>query len=151
MLQYPSDLPGPDIGSITSAERRLHTPIPGPMRFRAAQRDRLAFQKYQFTLTADQAETFQEWWETELYKGGAWFGATWPLPYGIVVGVRKFLSIAWNLVGGDVWRISGVFEVRGRGMLPEVGAGAVSVINDIRITEDEDTRITEEGDTRFIS
>jgi hypothetical protein len=94
-----------------------------PFDARAFQRDRHAIQRVTFpAMTAAEVKIFSDWYQDDLYNGGCWFAATWPLPEGIVAAVRRFMQPPrFEYLYSGFWRISAVFEVRGRGMLPVRG------------------------------
>lgn len=121
---YPPELPGPTSAPLTPTERRLRSEIPGPMQLRGVQRDFHGVQRLQFVFTADQARKFREWWEIDLYRGGMWFSADWPLPWARKGNVYRFRSApSWEFIPGGprgrgVRRLSIEVEVRGRGVPP---------------------------------
>lgn len=119
-IVYPTSLPGPSVAPIQSAERRNVSPLDGPRATAVGQRDRLATQQVAFVFTFAEAAVFRAWWKDTLVYGGAWFAATWPLPQGLIVGVRKFLGTPkWSEYLPNVgWRVMAVCEVRARGELP---------------------------------
>ncbi len=121
-LAYPASLPSPQVATIQSAERRALTGGAGPRDARPLQTDRLARQQLQFTLTSSESATFKDWIRETLTWGGAWFAATWPLPQGLIVGVRRFdmATERWLYLGGklQLWRLTIEAEVRGRGEMP---------------------------------
>ncbi len=119
-IAYPIALPGPQVATIQSAERRALTAAAGARDARAIQRDRLATQQLQFTLTAAEALAFKAWIDDDLTFGGAWFASDWPLPQGMVTGVRRLLmdTERWQFLGVGHWRVTISCEVRGRGELP---------------------------------
>lgn len=119
-IVYPAGLPGPAVATVQPAERRALSDAPGPRSSRVRQRDFLATQQIQFPpFDRVQMGLFRAWWHNAIYEGGAWFAAAWPLPAGMVVGVRKFLAEPTRTyLGGGYWQLSGACEVRGRGELP---------------------------------
>jgi len=122
----PAGLPMPAVATLTPTERRLLTSLPGPRRAHVQQRDFNATQRIEWAvLSRAQMSLLATWWHDDLLEGGAWFAATWPLPEGLVVGVRKFLAEpAKTYLGAGKWRVSALCEVRGRGELPQ-GPAAV--------------------------
>lgn len=120
-LAYPSSLPAPTVATIQSSERRQLAPDGGPFVARAFQRDRLATQQVEFPIfNAVRSAAFYDWWLNTLFRGGAWFTATWPLPAGLTSATRRFLGEpTWTYVGKDLWKVTAVCLVRGRGMLPD--------------------------------
>lgn len=117
-LVYPASLPVPAVAPIQSAERRVLSDLEA----REFQRDRLAYQSVTFPpFNAEQQEIFDNWWKTDLLKGGKWFSATWPLPEGWVVGVRRFIGTPrWEFIPSPtgMMRVTAEFEVRGVGRPP---------------------------------
>lgn len=118
-VAYPLTLPSPSAAPIQSTERRILAPT-GPFDARAAQRDRLALQQVTFPpMRAAEAAIFEAWGLTTLIQWGAWFAAGWPLPEGMVIGVRRFMQPPTRAyIPGGLWQYSAPMEVRGRGVLP---------------------------------
>lgn len=115
-IDYPSELPAPQTSTVSPAEMRQLSDQTRPYQARALSVEHREFERITFpAMTRLQADRFQGWWKDELYYGGAWFNATWPLPRGMVEAVRKFVgSPRWQAVGRGYWKISAVCEVRGR-------------------------------------
>lgn len=116
---YPADLPGPTDAPSQAAERRLVSRQ--PFEARTIERDRRATQPVTLgPMTQSQASAIKDWGETTLEKWGAWFATTWPLPDGRVPVARRWLGPPKfeNIPGADMLRVSGVTEIRGRGMPP---------------------------------
>lgn len=84
------------------------------------ERDRRKFENVTFPPFDEmQAAAFRAWWETDLYKGSAWFEAEWPIPEGKVARTRKFIGAPkWEFIPGRFWRVSAYTEVRGLSMTP---------------------------------
>lgn len=119
-IQYPTELPTPSTGDLTAFERRQITEGDGPRQDRAMQREWLALQELEFRFNESEAETFQAWWDADLYQGGAWFSAVWPLPQGLVETARRFLGTPkWDLADAGIWFVRADSEVRGGGELPQ--------------------------------
>lgn len=123
-IVYPAELPVPSVATLTPTERRLLSGLPGPRASLVIQRDFNAGQRIEWAaLTQAELAVFRDWWHGDLVEGGAWFAATWPLPEGLVVGVRKFLAEPRRqYLGNGNWRVSAECEVRGRGELPQGSA-----------------------------
>lgn len=117
---FPATLPGPGVATITPAERRLLSDLPGPQNVRGIQRDYLATQQLEWNLLdATAAAAFQAWWKVALYYGCAWFSAAWPMPAGWGSAVRRFIAPPkWQHLAGGFWRVTAECEVRGRGLAP---------------------------------
>lgn len=129
-ITYPAGLPMPSVATLTPTERRDVSSLPGPRSSRVRQRDFNATQQIEWAvLTRSELAELRTWWHDVLVEGGAWFAATWPLPEGLVVGVRKFLAEPQRTyLGNNRWRVSAQCEVRGRGMSPQGPAAGVPVI-----------------------
>lgn len=125
----PPALPMPSVATLTPTERRLLTSLPGPRQARVQQRDFNAGQRIEWAvLNRAQVSLLRTWWHDDLFEGGAWFAATWPLPEGLVVGVRKFLAEpAMTYLGANKWRVSAQCEVRGRGELPQAPSSGAEI------------------------
>lgn len=117
---FPATLPGPSVATVTPADRRLLSDVPGPQNARGIQRDYLAVQHLEWNLLDSAAALmFQSWWRTSLIFGAAWFAATWPLPLGWQSATRRFLGTPrWQHLPGGFWRVSADCELRGRGLPP---------------------------------
>lgn len=115
-LDYPITLPCPQTELVTPFERAQYSDPNRPREARALSLDRLAIVRATWPpLSPAQAAIFQEWWKTDIYQGGAWFNATWPLPQGSVPSVFQFIQQPrWRFVPGGHWRIEAVLEQRGR-------------------------------------
>ena len=126
LVEYPEGLPAPSTGEVRPTERRTISAVGQVKNFRAKQRDRHGTRSYAFTFTPTQAAIFREWWAEWLQRGGGWFAANWPLPWSRGPNVFRFVDPPqWQLIGGQInghgyWRVSGICEIRGRGMLPTV-------------------------------
>lgn len=126
LSEYPETLPAPMVGVVTPTERRKVGSIAGVQSFRTVQRDRHGTRTYAFTFTKEQAAIFREWWVEWEQRGGGWFAANWPLPWSRGPNVFRFKNPPeWALIGGGIdgqgyWHVSGLLEIRGRGMLPTV-------------------------------
>ena len=127
-ISYPSTLPGPSVATIQSEERRLLGDGEGAKQTRPMQRDGLALQQLTFTFgTFEQCEIFRLWWKDTLTYGGAWFASAWPLPQGMVTGVRRFVSPPkWAYLPAAGWRVTAECQVRGQGALPNLAAPSLS-------------------------
>lgn len=115
---YPTTLPIPQTASVTPFDRAQLSNGDRPREARALSTDRLAVVRATWPpLSPADAAVFQEWWQVQIYEGGAWFNATWPLPQGTVEAVFRFIEQPrWRFVPGGRWRIEGVLEQRGRGL-----------------------------------
>lgn len=115
---YPTTLPVPQTEDVTPFDRGQLSNADRPRDARALSTDRLAVVRATWPpLSPAQAAVFQQWWKTEIYEGGAWFNATWPLPQGRVPAVFRFIQQPrWRFVPGGRWRIEAVLELRGRGV-----------------------------------
>jgi hypothetical protein len=113
---YPSTLPVPQTANITPFERAQLSNADRPREARALSTDRLATVRATWPpLSPADAAVFRAWWKDEIYEGGAWFNATWPLPQGTVEAVFRFIQQPrWRFVPGGRWRIEAVMELRGR-------------------------------------
>jgi hypothetical protein len=119
---YPTELPIPQTSQVTSAERRVLESRDYPSgQATTRQRDRKEYERITWPpLDQVQAGVLRNWWKVTLLRGGAWFECTWPLPRGMVAAVRKFTEpLDWEWMAGGFWRVSGLTEVRGRGMTPQ--------------------------------
>jgi hypothetical protein len=115
-LVYPLTLPGPTSLVILNDERRLIHSDAGVRQTSVQQRDRLAVQRLTFIFTFAECAVFRAWWQTDLMYGGAWFSATWPLPQGLLAGIRKFLHTPkWEYLPLVGWQVSVECEMRGYG------------------------------------
>lgn len=115
-VAYPSSLPMPQAGPLQSRERRARSPAGGPYEVRALSRQWVAEQQITLPpLDAEQTATFWSWYHDDLFDGGASWGATWPLPQGIVPSVRRFLAPPrlefLPTPKGNFWRITFPCEV----------------------------------------
>lgn len=124
---YPALLPCPTVAVVRPAERRLPSDLAGPKQFRGLQRDYLADERVEWTLTQEQAAAFDSWWRDDLVQGGKWFLSDWPSPQGAGL-VRRFGSAPkWVYIHGGtnrrMWRVSAECEVRGRGVAPQTSGG----------------------------
>ena len=117
-IDYPAELPMPQTSVVSPAEMRQLSNDQRPYSARALSLEHREFERITFpAMNAAQAERFVSWWRDDLTLGGAWFNATWPLPRGLVEGVRKFFGApTWQAVGRGYWKISAICEVRGRSM-----------------------------------
>lgn len=124
-LESPAGLPCPAVADLTPEERRALTDLPGPRQSRVRQRDFSAVQRLRWHgLNRTELALFRAWYRGDLVEGGAWFSSTWPLPQGMVVGVRKFLGEPrHSYLGNGLWNVEVTCEVRGRGMLPQGPGG----------------------------
>ena len=115
---YPTTLPVPQTETVTPFERAQFSNADRPREARALSTDRLATVRATWPpLSPAEAAIFEEWWRVQIYEGGAWFNATWPLPQGRVGAVFRFIQQPrWRFVPGGRWRIEGVLEQRGRGL-----------------------------------
>ena len=115
---YPIGLPVPQTETVTPFDRAQLSNQDRPREARALSTDRLAVVRATWPpLSPTDAAIFQEWWKVQIYQGGAWFNATWPLPQGSVPAVFRFIEQPrWRFVPGGRWRIEGVLEQRGRGL-----------------------------------
>lgn len=115
---YPTTLPCPQTETVTPLERAQQSDPDRPREVRALSLDRLAIVRATWPpLSPADADIFEEWWRVQIYQGGAWFNATWPLPQGSVPAVFRFIEQPrWRFVPGGRWRIEGVLEQRGRGL-----------------------------------
>ncbi len=124
---YPVALPCPQTELVTPFERGQASDKERPREARALSRDRLALVRATWPpLSPADAATFYQWWSADIYQGGAWFNATWPLPQGKVGAVFRFIEQPrWRFVSGGRWRIEGLLEQRGRGE-PVIDGAATS-------------------------
>lgn len=115
---YPTTLPVPQTENVTPFDRGQLSNGDRPRDARALSTDRLAVVRATWPpLSPAEAAIFQDWWKVDIYEGGAWFNATWPLPQGSVPAVFRFIQQPrWRFVPGGRWRIEGVLEQRGRGL-----------------------------------
>ncbi len=114
---YPTALRVPQTENVTPFERAQLSDADRPRDARALSLDRLAIVRATWApLSPAEAEIFRTWWKDEIYEGGAWFNATWPLPQGMVPAVFRFIEQPrWRFVPGGRWRVEAVLEQRGRG------------------------------------
>jgi hypothetical protein len=117
-INYPLELRVPQTENVTPFDRAQYSDRDRPREARALSLDRLAIVRATWQpLSPAHAEIFYSWWKTDLYEGGAWFNATWPLPQGFVPAVFRFIEQPrWRFVPGGRWRIEAVLEQRGRGL-----------------------------------
>jgi len=115
---YPSGLPVPQTETVTPFDRAQLSNADRPREARALSLDRLAVVRATWPpLSPADAAIFEQWWRVQIYEGGAWFNATWPLPQGAVPAVFRFIEQPrWRFVPGGRWRIEGLLEQRGRGL-----------------------------------
>lgn len=115
---YPAGLPGPSIATVSPAERRLLSDLPGVQQVRGIQRDYMAFQDLEWSLLdADAALIWNTWWRDTITYGMAWFLATWPSPIGWTAIERRFLGPPrWEHLPNGFWRVAVRCELRGRGV-----------------------------------
>lgn len=115
---YPTGLPCPQTENVTPMERAQFSNRDRPREARALSRDRLAIVRATWPpFSPEDASIFEEWWRVQIYEGGAWFNATWPLPQGSVPAVFRFIEQPrWRFVPGGRWRLEGVLEQRGRSL-----------------------------------
>lgn len=122
-VAYPTSLPGPSVSAVTPAERRLLSDVTGgPQQARGIQRDYLAQQRVEWTnLNATEALALDDWYNTTLNFGGAWFSSTWPAPQGWVALTRRFIGVpVWTHHSGTLWNVSSEVLVRGRTAAPNL-------------------------------
>jgi hypothetical protein len=123
-IKYPAHLPCPQTTTVVSKERRASSEGE-PYRYRPLQRNCVQLEQLTFMFpTFQDAKDFMTWYHEELFDGGAWFSATWPLPQGLTSAVRRFVGVPrfptfMPLVG---WKLHTAAEVRGNG-LGEVTGG----------------------------
>lgn len=115
---YPTTLRVPQTEIVTPIGRAQLSDPDRPREARALSRDRLAIVRATWApMSPAKAAIFEQWWRVDIYEGGAWFNATWPLPQGVVPAVFRFIEQPrWRFVPGGRWRIEGVLEQRGRGL-----------------------------------
>ncbi|MBP7621055.1 MAG: hypothetical protein KA745_08825 [Gemmatimonadales bacterium] len=115
---YPAGLRVPQTENVTPFDRSQTSNHDRPRESRALSLDRLAVVRATWPpFSPAEAAIFEQWWRVDLYDGGAWFNATWPLPQGRVPAVFRFIEQPrWRFVPGGRWRIEGVLEQRGRGL-----------------------------------
>lgn len=115
---YPSGLRVPQTENVTPFDRSQPSDRDRPRESRALSLDRLAVVRATWPpFTPAEAAIFEQWWRVQLYEGGAWFNATWPLPQGRVPAVFRFIEQPrWRFVPGGLWRVEAVLEQRGRGL-----------------------------------
>lgn len=127
-LDYPASLPCPQTATVTPFDRGQRSNEDRPREARALSLDRLALVRATWPpMRHAEASRFYSFWKEELFDGGAWFNATWPLPQGKVPAVFKFAEQPrWRFVPGGLWQIEALLEQRGRG-LPVNEAAPVGV------------------------
>lgn len=115
-IDYPLSLPVPQTMLVTPMDRAARSDPDRPREARALSRDRLDIVRATWPpLSPEQAAVFQGFWRDDIYQGGAWFNASWPLPQGTVPAVYKFIQQPrWRFVPGGMWRIEALLEKRGR-------------------------------------
>lgn len=115
---YPTTLRVPQTEIVTPMERAQFSDPDRPREARALSRDRLAIVRATWApMSPAEAAIFEQWWRVDVYEGGAWFNATWPLPQGMVPAVFRFIEQPrWRFVPGGRWRVEAVLEQRGRGL-----------------------------------
>jgi len=115
---YPTTLRVPQTENVTPFERAQFSNPDRPREARALSLDRLAIVRATWApMSPAEAAIFEQWWRVQLYEGGAWFNATWPLPQGFVPAVFRFIEQPrWRFVPGGRWRVEAVLEQRGRGL-----------------------------------
>lgn len=115
-IDFPRSLPCPQTETVTPFDRGQRSDDRRPREARALSLDRLALVRATWPpLSPEQAETFYSFWKEDLFDGGAWFNAIWPLPQGKVPAVFKFLEQPrWRFVPGGRWRVEALLEQRGR-------------------------------------
>lgn len=123
---YPTTLPVPQTETVTPFDRAQYSNRDRPREARALSLDRLALVRATWPpLSPAEAAIFEAWWRVDIYQGGAWFNATWPLPQGSVPAVFRFIEQPrWRFVPGGRWRLEGLLEQRGRGLSVIDGAAA---------------------------
>lgn len=110
---YPESLPNPRVADISATERRRLPQTSTTFEATARSRDRISRQNLTWTLRPDQAEIFDEWWQTDLEFGGMWFTASWPSPRGFIAIDRKFIEAPrWTHIGNGTFEVSVTCEVR---------------------------------------
>ena len=110
---YPESLPNPRVADISATERRRLPQTSTTFEATAKSRDRISRQNLTWTFRPDQAEIFDEWWQTDLEFGGMWFTAYWPSPRGFIAIDRKFIDTPrWTHIGNGVFDVSVICEVR---------------------------------------
>lgn len=116
-LDFPTSLPCPQTETVTPFDRGQRSSEDRPREARALSLDRLAIVRATWPpLSPEDAATFYAFWKDDLFDGGAWFNATWPLPQGKVPAVFKFVQQPrFRFVPGGRWRVEAVLEQRGRG------------------------------------
>lgn len=138
---YPTDLPGPRIADIDPKDRLRESKGNGLREVSAKSYDRISYQRLAWTLSAEQAEVWNDWWADDLYFGGRWFSATWPHPRGFFSIERKFMAVpVWTHVGGGAYQLAVDCEVR----------DLVPYALDFRIIEDSEERVTMSGESRLV-
>jgi len=115
---YPTTLRVPQTENVTPFDREQASDRDRPREERPLSLDRLAVVRATWPpFSPSEAEIFEQWWRVQIYEGGAWFNATWPLPQGRVPAVFRFIEQpVWRFVAGGLWRVEGVLEQRGRGL-----------------------------------
>lgn len=100
VIRYPAELPCPQVETdLVPRERRYISDIGQVKMLRRFQRDYQATrQNISFVFTPTQARDFQAWYKEEIYEGGAWFYADWPI-------LHKEADIAYRFVTRPVWRV----------------------------------------------
>lgn len=125
-IDYPISLPCPQAETVSPADRAQLSDPDRPREARALSLDRLAIVRAVWPpFSPVEAGIFRDWWRDDLYEGGAWFNATWPLPQGSVPSVLRFIEQPRKrFIPGGRWRLEAVLEQRGRSL--EVSGAAPS-------------------------
>jgi hypothetical protein len=115
---YPESLPGPTASPFELEELRAIAQM-DPRETRPLQRDRLSKCEVSFAFTFAHASVFRAWWKTDLVYGACWFYAGWLVPNPVSPFVGRFVQPPrWEYMAAIGWKVSGVLEVRGVGVLP---------------------------------
>lgn len=127
-IRYPAHLPCPQTTTVSVKERRAMSEG-DPIRYRPIQRNDVQLEQLTFMFRSFQlSQDFMNWFRDDLFDGGAWFSAEWPLPKGKARAVRRFLGVPSfpTFMAAVGWKVSVLSEVRGTG-LSDVQGGVAGV------------------------
>lgn len=112
-MDYPSSLPGPVKAGHSPRSGLSSTDLPGPELHVVRQVDYSGTLAVDFFFTAEQTETFFDWWRIDLEQGGSWFNCSWPaLRPGLMACKFKEPPVLRHVYNG-AHRVSATVQVRG--------------------------------------
>lgn len=116
---YPTELPGPAPSQWQPAARNRASSLDGPEQVRPRQRDGSGAQRsLTWIYTPDEMSVWEGWFNSDLKSGRRWFAVELPGSGGLQMHAARYLSVQQSLLGGGLYRVNAVLELRGSSKLP---------------------------------